>query len=228
MAAHYAAYRPPLHKLILEKLLQPDEHFESGLDIGCGTGYSAIELSNYCDHVTALDPSESMIEQATPHPKVKYIHGNEDKLSDLASQSIDVVTFAGSLFYAKSPKLYQQLVRLLKPTGILLVYDFQVLLEEPLKELGLRNRKVESDYQYVVDLTDWPRFRLVTSNTEKVEIELPAEKLAHVLLADSFIYNQISDHLNATHPFQPLVSELKKAEAQKLLAANLYYTQLKL
>ncbi len=62
VAEHYAAFRPPLHQLILKKLLNPGERLQSGLDIGSGTGYSAIALSGYCDHVIGLDPSESMIE----------------------------------------------------------------------------------------------------------------------------------------------------------------------
>jgi hypothetical protein len=37
-ARHYAAFRPPLHSLILERVIGPSESFQVGLDIGCGTG----------------------------------------------------------------------------------------------------------------------------------------------------------------------------------------------
>jgi len=39
-AGHDAAYRPPLHRLILECLIREEESFRVGLDIGCGTGCS--------------------------------------------------------------------------------------------------------------------------------------------------------------------------------------------
>jgi hypothetical protein len=38
VAAHYAAFRPPLHRPILERLIRPGETFSVGLDVGCGSG----------------------------------------------------------------------------------------------------------------------------------------------------------------------------------------------
>ncbi|MDA9763886.1 class I SAM-dependent methyltransferase [Opitutales bacterium] len=154
VAEHYAAFRPPLHLLILKKLFKPGERLQSGLDIGCGTGYSAIALSDYCDQVIGIDPSKSMIQQAVEHPSIEYIHGKEDQLVDLASESIDIVTFAGSLLYAKNLKLYQNLLRILKPKGAVVVYDFEILLDSALKLLGLQLNSIESDYKFIVDLSD--------------------------------------------------------------------------
>lgn len=51
IAYHYNAYRPPLHEVILSQVLGKDERFQNGLDIGCGTGYSAIALAKYCSQV---------------------------------------------------------------------------------------------------------------------------------------------------------------------------------
>lgn len=124
VAEHYAAFRPPLHRLILEKLLTDGERLETGLDIGCGTGYSSIALSDYCNQVVRLDPSKSMIEQAEEQPSITYVHGNEAKLKDFDSNSFDVVTFAGSRYYAKNQLLFQELLRTLTPNSAIFVYDF--------------------------------------------------------------------------------------------------------
>src|SRR5699024_11326965 len=58
LAYHYSAYRPPLHALILKRLLAPENSFQTGVDIGCGTGYSARALAPYCEHVYGVDPSQ--------------------------------------------------------------------------------------------------------------------------------------------------------------------------
>ena len=44
-AMHYAAYRPPLHEVILDKTIEGK--FDLGLDVGCGTGTSSIALASF-------------------------------------------------------------------------------------------------------------------------------------------------------------------------------------
>src|SRR5690625_1496286 len=104
-AKHYAAYRPPLHRLILEKTLDRSESFRSALDVGCGTGYSSLALVPFSDRICGIDNSEEMLNLAEKHPKISYKFGDVDSLSDLTDQPFDIVTFAGSLVYTKSPKL---------------------------------------------------------------------------------------------------------------------------
>lgn len=111
IAHHYKVYRPPLHKIILEKAINKDAKYKNGLDIGCGTGYSSVALANYCDHVTGVNPSKEMIDQAIQHKLVSYYLGSGDCLPD-GIDKIDIVCFAGSLFYTKSPKLISELFTL--------------------------------------------------------------------------------------------------------------------
>lgn len=85
--------------MILERVLFEEEVFNQGLDVGCGTGYSAGALAKYCTHIYGIDPSQSMLEEARPHEKITYRQGRGQDLP-LPDKSIDVVTFAGSLFYA--------------------------------------------------------------------------------------------------------------------------------
>ena len=73
IAGHYAAYRPPLHQKILSLALPKDRRFEVGLDVGSGTGYSAIALADFCESVFGVEPSDAMREKATQHNKVKYL-----------------------------------------------------------------------------------------------------------------------------------------------------------
>lgn len=73
IATHYSAYRPPLHDIILEYVLLENEIFSVGLDVGCGTGYSAIALTKYCSQVHGIEPSSSMLQEAIEDEKLPII-----------------------------------------------------------------------------------------------------------------------------------------------------------
>jgi ubiquinone/menaquinone biosynthesis C-methylase UbiE len=142
IAKHYAAFRPELHGLILRRLVRPSEHFQIGLDIGCGTGYSAVALTDHCERVFGLEPSQPMLDEATIHPSVSYVNGGGDDLSVLSKVQFDLISFAGSLFYAKTDQLKLELLRAMKPGGLVLVYDFQVLLEDLVTRMEVESGRV--------------------------------------------------------------------------------------
>lgn len=108
-AAHYAAYRPPLHERILEGLVESDEEFSSGLDLGCGTGCSSVALRKYCERVCGVEVSREMLELARAHEGITYHVGSAGDLERLPGNPFDVVSFAGSMFYTKSPALRKSL-----------------------------------------------------------------------------------------------------------------------
>jgi len=56
VAYHYQAYRPDLHLPILQSVLGT-QRVAAGLDIGCGTGQSALALAHFCTRVTGLEPA---------------------------------------------------------------------------------------------------------------------------------------------------------------------------
>ena len=115
-AKHYAAYRPSLHLPILQKYLDENTHFALGLDVGCGTGQSAMALTNFCDKVIAIDPSESMLKNAMPQDHIEYQHCNGQDL-EFEANIFDCITFAGFLFYAKSQHLLNEVVKVAKPNS---------------------------------------------------------------------------------------------------------------
>lgn len=136
-AFHYASYRPPLHSMILGYVLSTEESFRNGLDVGCGTGYSAIALTKYCTHVFGVEPSASMLAEATENKKITYQQGSGANLA-LPNKSVDLVTFAGSLFYAKSEELIKELKRVCHAQAVVIPYDFEVLSNDVLLQFGIR------------------------------------------------------------------------------------------
>ncbi len=223
VAHHYSEFRPPLHAPTLATVLDESEKFPLGIDIGCGTGYSAIALANYCDQVIGLDPSSAMLADAVEHPKVSYICGNAESLSKCAiEQSVDIVTFAGSLYYAKSMSLEDQLSRACNPNGLIIVYDFEVLLEECLADLGLAIPSVASDYDHLANVDDWDNFSLQTRESTKTALDLSPVELAHIVLSDSNRFIEISKNYSVQDPFHSLVDELHKRGKQHSLVADTF------
>ena len=224
-AKHYAAFRPALHPLVLERLVLPGESFRTGLDVGCGTGYSAVALAGYCDRVFGLDSSQAMLDSAAEHPKVTYLHGAGEALDQLPVRSFDVVTFAGSLNYTKNASLRRGLATVFAPGGRLLVYDFEVLLDGVMAELGAEAAAVASDYDYRANLADWEEFEVELDGVERLRIDVTARQMAHLLLADSNRHDTLSGRFPDGDPFEAVVNLLGEESERVELEADIYFTR---
>jgi SAM-dependent methyltransferase len=226
IAKHYAAFRPELHGLILRRLVRPGEHFEIGVDIGCGTGYSAVALTDHCDRVFGLEPSQPMLDEATIHPRVSYINGGADDLSVLPTKApFDLISFAGSLFYAKTDQLKVELLRTMKPGGLVLVYDFQVLLEDFVTRMGVSYPSTSSDYDYTENLCDWPEFETEVAATDQVKLELSTPEISHVLLADSCRFTFFQELFRDADPFDSLTKQIQQQDRRPQLYAEIYFSR---
>lgn len=224
-ARHYAAFRPLLHGLILDRVIRPNESFQVGLDVGCGTGYSAVALTKYCDRVFGLDPSRPMLDAAQRHPKITYLQGSGDALGQLPVQVFDVVTFAGSLFYAKTDRLRRELVRVCPPGGTIVAYDFEVLINEVIAELGADCPAVASDYDHRANLSDWAEIAVDSSGTERLRLDVTGREMAHLLLADSNRYDAFVRRFLNGDPFESLVDYLESSSGKNHLDADIYFTR---
>ncbi len=224
-ALHYADYRPSLHSLILERILQPDETFRAGLDVGCGTGYSAIALSRYCDRVFGVDSSRAMLDSAQTHEKVTYIHGELDSNIHLPARKLDIVSFAGSLFYTKSDSLRNALTRFCSPGGTVVVYDFEVLLDEVFATLGVDCLKHTTDYDYTVNLSDWEEYILEIGDTERLALDASEKQIAHLLLADSNYYDALRERFPDGDLFESVVAHLENCPEKPEVSTDIYFTR---
>jgi SAM-dependent methyltransferase len=237
-AAHYAAYRPPLHRLILRRALGDDARFGEGLDIGCGTGYSALALAELCERVVGVDPSPAMLERATPHERVRYLPGSGDALP-LPDGSADVITFAGSLFYTDTPATHAEAHRVARPGALVVVYDFDLDLEAPLAavlppeaSLGATAKGPASDaplaesaYNHRLNLTGRAGFAERLVRHETVPVPMSPSQLAHVLLSDSHRLDRLAaaPALSPTD-LHPMLTQTLAAQADTHdVPAKLYY-----
>lgn len=224
-ARHYAAYRPPLHALILRRLIRPGERFRLGLDIGCGTGYSAIALAPFCDRVIGLDPSAEMLASASPHPNVEYRQGSGERLEELPMSQCGIVTFAGSLHYAKSEGLRRELLRACPAGCVILSYDFDVLTRELLAELGVAWEVVDSGYDHRVNCSDWNGFNEECVDSGRVELDSTPGEIAHLLLADSNQYHALCQRYRCEDPYELLLNDLARRLEKSSLRADIYFAR---
>jgi len=228
-AIHYAAYRPKLHELILARCLKPNERFTLGLDIGCGTGRSAVALSKYCDKVIAIDPSEEMLFRAEPHTKISYIHMKENL--DIPDKTYEIITFAGSLFYCKSQALYDRIIERSAPGTIIIVYDFNIRVEKTLTKLGLSLPQELTEYNHAEDFTDIKTVRLsaLYNHTESISLPITLGELSHFLLSHHNIYQNLVKKYETADVYAILSKKLAHLSKDiiRSLQADLYYQKYK-
>jgi len=224
-AGHYAAYRPELHNEILKKCITNIDDFSLGIDIGCGTGHSSIALSKFCKKVIGIDPSENMIENAIVYPNVKYQKFTGQILA-FEPNIAEIVTFAGSLHYAKSQQLLNEVVRVTKNKGLVIVYDFEMLLDDILRKLGLDSSEVNS-YDHEADFSGLScnAISLIKVAREKTCLDIIASNLAHLLLSVKEHYQSFEKKLekhNLRTKLSEILSNMNDSETFAIVA-NLYY-----
>lgn len=224
-AAHYAAFRPPLHKRILKKCIGQKEKYIRGIDIGCGTGQSSIALTDYCEKVIAIDPSTDMLKKAILHPNIEYQHYN-GKTLEFENNSFDIVTFAGSLYYAKSQELLNELVRITQNGGLVVVYDFDILLHNILQQLQFENDK-KSNYNHEADFNGLQENHIlpIKKGNEKEMISIETFDLAHLILSVKEQYLFFEKQLGASDLHARLIERLNKLSGANTFKIDtiLYY-----
>ena len=98
------------------------------LDVGCGSGFFEMVLSDFECHVTGIDLTSEMIEQGEGLLKR---HGSDAKLLvmdaeqlNFPDESFDVVLSRNLTWTLPHPvDAYREWYRVLKPGGMLLIYD---------------------------------------------------------------------------------------------------------
>jgi len=195
-AFHYSAFRPSLHLEILKECLEEGEH-GLGLDVGCGTGQSAIALTNFCKKVIGIEPSKEMLEKSIKHPRIEYKHHNSNCFN-FPKNHIDIITFAGSLYYAKSQQLLDEVLRVSKETSKIIIYDFELLLGTILEKLNLdRTSKQKSNYDHQVNFSGLNQNKLKIEGEFKksLSLEISIKNISHLLMSSKDNYSVLSESL---------------------------------
>ena len=206
-ASHYSAYRPPLHSIILKKALSKNKIRQVGLDIGCGTGHSAIELTRYCNLVIGLEPSKSMLHNIEKHDKLHYVNSPGERIP-LAAMSVDVVTLAGSLNYINREPLIHELVRICRANAQIVVYDFKIDLTRVEDILGVNFADRSLEYDHSANLSDHSNFDETINLEDEFSAFATPLEVAHILLSDQERHNTLCKKYNLSNPVILVANEI--------------------
>lgn len=91
--ADYARYRPQYPAALLDYLLSLTPAHHHALDVGCGTGQLTGLLASAFTKVTAIDPSQTQIDNAEPHARIEYRVGPAEQLPPTL-HDINLITVA--------------------------------------------------------------------------------------------------------------------------------------
>ncbi|MCH9670402.1 MAG: class I SAM-dependent methyltransferase [Gammaproteobacteria bacterium] len=224
IATHYDAYRPPLHTLILSLLLENAERFDTGLDIGCGTGRSSAALQDYCRQVIGIEPSHAMLGRAASHPDLHYVEGVGDSLP-LTDSSVDIVTLAGVLYYAKTSAFVRELLRVSRPGAIVVAYDFDVRLDGVLSTLMPEIFVTPRPYDPTVNFSGENGLFELMVRHKTVQLEMSAEQLAHVVLSNAERHRYCQIKFASLSPHAALAGVLGQHHARLEMSADIYYAK---
>ncbi|MEO0371034.1 MAG: class I SAM-dependent methyltransferase [Pseudomonadota bacterium] len=196
-ARHYAAYRPPLHRPIVQAALDK-MRFSNALDVGCGVGHSCEALLPFCDRVIGIDPSPQMICSARNHRRISYHLGSGADLPDC--DDIDCVSVAGALPYMDKAGFVDQLKRVCTPSAVVLIYDFKVELDDILSALHLPAASPESRYNHATNLSDTAGIETLKTGCRRISFLAKPEELAHLLMTNEARVRRLADHFGQDDP----------------------------
>ena len=220
-ARHYAAFRPPLHRLIVDEALA-GQIFENAIDVGCGTGWSSLALTRHCSHVAAVDASADMLAAAAAHPRISYSLGDGAELP-VESRTIDLVSVAGALPYLAIDRFVRELQRVCRPDAVILPYDFQVELQPLLACFPFLPARNNAGYDHAANLSSAPDVRTLRQEARSVSFQASAEAAAHILLSSISRVTAVAAHFRDPDPFEKVVATLQDAQWRGELAAEIWY-----
>jgi len=217
IAAHYAAYRPALHSVILHKALG-DAQFLHGLDVGCGTGASSVALTRWCDRVTGTDASADMVAVAKVHPTVRYLAMN-GRAWPVEDKSVDVVTFAGVLPYLDRAATMAELRRVCRADAVVVTYDFAVALKPVLEALGVEAG--DGGYDHAANFEGVDGVRVEASERWAVAFQVTPQEVAHLVLAGRSAHGALVKQYGQEGVFDAVRNRVRETT----LDASLYFTR---
>jgi SAM-dependent methyltransferase len=211
MAAGYARCRPALHPRIMERvreLLQITTMLDRALDVGCGSGLSTAALQPLAQTCIGIDPAVPMLLWAhSVAPGSYFVAGNAESLP-LHSGSIDLLTAAGSLNYADLSLFFPEALRVLAPSGVLVVYDFSEGRRFR-KDASLENWYSEFQRLYPVPLHEGHEISPEILRECDSDLRLAAHEYFEIglLLEPDFYLDYVMTETNVAHAIRNGVAE---------------------
>ncbi|KAF8019148.1 hypothetical protein BT93_H3894 [Corymbia citriodora subsp. variegata] len=134
----YTDARPTYPREWYQKLAALTPRHALAWDVGTGNGQAALGVAEHYQQVIATDVSESQLNYAIPHPRVRYIHTppsiSDDELLAMigGENSVDLISVAQAIHWFDLPKFYSLVSRVIRrPGGMIAVWGYQAIQVSP-------------------------------------------------------------------------------------------------
>ncbi len=127
-------YRPPYPQRLFDVIAERAPAHDAVLDVGCGPGKIARELTARFSQVTAVDPSAKMIElgRSLPSGQAENLHWVNAPVEGIAfPMSYDVVVAANSIHWIDCGVFFPKLYRYLRPKHLFAVVSGDAPYDPP-------------------------------------------------------------------------------------------------
>jgi|GEM_PF-222475 len=124
-AERYARGRPYHQGLVVERIrrhLKLQGLMRRALDVGCGTGQSAIALKEIARRVVALDSSAEMLALAPRDRAIQYVNARAEALP-LADGAFKLATVSSAFHWFERERFLCEVRRVLTARGWIVVYN---------------------------------------------------------------------------------------------------------
>ena len=179
---HLRPAYPPETFTILNKLIVDEPR--AVLDVGCGTGNVARPLTEYVEHIDAVDLSLPMLERARAlpggySPKVRWLHGRAEDVE--LEPPYALVTAGESLHWMEWDVVLPRFAQLLMPHGVLAIVH---IVDQPVPwregyfqiEQRFTNNPSYVPFDWIVELEKYGLFqKLGERETASVEVSQTVE-----------------------------------------------------
>lgn len=122
----YAKFRPTYPPELFSWLASLPAERAIAWDCAAGSGQASVGLAAHFGRVIATDASQAQVDAGVTHERVDYRVAPAEA-SGLPEHSVDLVTVAQALHWFDLDAFYNEVRRVLKPTGALAVWTYGIL-----------------------------------------------------------------------------------------------------
>lgn len=129
-ASDYSRHRPSYAPTVFTDLAGLLANRDCAWDVGTGNGQAAGQLVDHFRFVVATDISDSQIQYAIPHPRIRYQIERAERCS-LPDASVDFASAAAVAHWLELGEFYRQVSRVVRAGGLVALYSYGVMPNDP-------------------------------------------------------------------------------------------------